>query len=551
MFYELAKDKSLINVLRKADLDDNTAALVKEGASASILKKSLMANINSDNMITYRKYIRIAKKEEDDEAARRADERRSEEEDADEVYDNVVDEEDARERVLSERRLGEAVDRQNKEDSAYKFLSQLEYQVDILIDMVRSSDKIKVVKEGNKLTVRGAMQNYLRLGATSGESSKLLTLLQIIKNNPDYLEEQYGEYLVDGILTGKSYTISRNAQEQKKRGEDIDVNRLMSNINTILDFEMAVEESGTIVDSIDFLEMFRLLHVQKYKRQPRNLVPRGKVKAERLKMMQRARRRTDGSTNAEYERALRRIDRIRKDKREIQQSKMFYEEKIQELEKILADKDKLIARKLQQLNTSLRTVIASSGKSKNKRDNKKKRDKNIKQLMDMMNDIKNNKEKYVQEATEELEKEIKAEKRKLHRVIADVDIFDSNETISKFNSYLNRFRQIEPIAEVKRLLTKGITLLPYMRKHTTAMSKISRKSEGQINMGFKEFMEENPTATTIVDGFFEGFPTIPVSELMEFEEISDKFKEKENQLFDIVKRLDKLVEGENSPQEEE
>src|SRR6056300_614045 len=178
MFYELAKDKSLINVLRKADLDDTTAALVKEGASISILKKSLMDNITSENMISYRKYIRIAKEEEDDEAARRADERLSEEEDADEVYDSVVEEEDARERVLSERRLGEAVDRKNKEDSAYKFLSQLEFQVDILIDMVRNSDKIKVVKEENKLTVRGAMQDYLRLGATSGESSKLLTLLQ-------------------------------------------------------------------------------------------------------------------------------------------------------------------------------------------------------------------------------------------------------------------------------------------------------------------------------------------------------------------------------------
>jgi len=552
MFYELAKDKSLISVLRKANLDENTSALVKEGASASILKKSLMANINSDNMITYRKYISIAKKEEDKEAARRrADERRSEEEDADEVYDNIVDEEDARQRVLAERRLGEAVDRKNKEDSAYKFLSQLEYQVDILIDMVRSSDKIKVIKEENKLIVRGAMKDYLRLGATSGESSKLLSLLQAIKNNPDYLEEQYGEYLVDGILTGKSYTISRNAKEENRRGKDIDVNKLISDINIILNFELAVEESGTVIDTIDFLEMFRLLHVQKYKRQPRNLVPRGKVKAERLKMLERVKRGKQAPTDEEYERALRRIDRIRKDKREIQQSKMFYEEKIIELEKILADKNKLIVRKIQKLNTSLRTVIASSGKSKNERDNKTQRDKNIKQLMDMMKDIQNNKEKYVQEATEELEKEIKAEKRKLQRVIADVDIFDNTETISRFNSYLNRFRETEPIAEVKKLLTKGITLLPYMRKYTTAMSKISRKSEGQINMGFNEFMKENPTATTIVDGFFEGFPTIPVNELMEFEEISDKFKEKENQLFDIVKQLDKLVEGENSPKEED
>lgn len=542
MFYELAKDKSLINVLKKADLDDNTSALVKAGASVSILKQSLMDNITSENMISYRKYIRIAKEEEDDdEEYVTGTEADSLEEDADEVYDNVVEEEDARERVLSERRLGEAVDRQNKENDAYKFLSNLEYQVDILIDMIRSSDKIKVVKEGNKLTVRGAMKDYLRLGATAGASSRLLTLLQTIKRNPDYLEEQYGEFLVEGKLTGKAYTISRNAKEEKRRGDDIDVNRLISNLNTIVNFEVAVEESGTMVDSIDFLEMFRLLHVQKYKRQPRNLVPRGKVKSERLKMLERAKRKTDASTNAEYDRALRRIDRIRSNKREIQQSKMFYEDKIEELEKLLTDKDKIIARKIQKLNQSLKTVM-SSGKLNVKR---------VKQLTATFKDIQENKEKYLKEATRELEKEIAQERRKLERVIADVDVFDQTETISKFSSYLNRFRQMEPIAEVKRLLTKGITLLSYMRKYSNEMSKISRKSEGEITMGFKQFMQENPEATNIVDGFFEGFPTIPVNQLMDFEEVSNKFQEKENQLSDIVNQLDRLVKGEDSSQEEE
>ena len=543
MFYELAKDKSLINVLKKADLDDNTSALVKAGASVSILKQSLMDNITSENMISYRKYIRIAKEEEedDDEEYVTGTEADSLEEDADEVYDNVVEEQDARERVLSERRLGEAVDRQNKEDDAYKFLSNLEYQVDILIDMIRSSDKIKVVKEGNKLTVRGAMKDYLRLGATAGASSQLLTLLQTIKRNPDYLEEQYGEFLVDGKLTGKAYTISRNAKEEKRRGDDIDVNRLISNLNNIVNFEVAVEESGTMVDSIDFLEMFRLLHVQKYKRQPRNLVPRGKVKSERLRMLERAKRKTDASTNAEYERALRRIDRIKSNKREIQQSKMFYEDKIEELEKILADKDKIIARKIQKLNQSLKTVM-SSGKLNVKR---------VKQLTATFKDIQENKEKYLKEATRELEKEIAQERRKLERVIADVDVFDQTETISKFSSYLNRFRQMEPIAEVKRLLTKGITLLSYMRKYSNEMSKISRKSEGEVTMGFKQFMQEHPEATNIVDGFFEGFPTIPVNQLMDFEEVSNKFEEKENQLSDIVNQLDRLVKGEDSSQEEE
>ena len=74
MFFELAKDKSLLNVLSKVDLDDNTSMLVKERASASLIKASLIENMNPQNMIAYRKYITIAKQEEDEAGSARASE---------------------------------------------------------------------------------------------------------------------------------------------------------------------------------------------------------------------------------------------------------------------------------------------------------------------------------------------------------------------------------------------------------------------------------------------------------------------------------------------
>ena len=64
MFFELSKDKSLLYVLSKVELDDETRELVTAKASAGEIKKSLIKNINPSNMFQYRKYIAIAKKED-------------------------------------------------------------------------------------------------------------------------------------------------------------------------------------------------------------------------------------------------------------------------------------------------------------------------------------------------------------------------------------------------------------------------------------------------------------------------------------------------------
>ena len=66
MIIELSKDKSLRNVLLKANIDNNTMSLVKADAHISDIKNSLIENLNSSNMVQYRKYIAKAEDEEDD-----------------------------------------------------------------------------------------------------------------------------------------------------------------------------------------------------------------------------------------------------------------------------------------------------------------------------------------------------------------------------------------------------------------------------------------------------------------------------------------------------
>ncbi len=531
MYYKLAKDKSLMNVLRKANLDEETSSLVNEGANISLIKASLLNNLTSQNMIEYRRYITIAKNEEEEEE-RRADEQQSLEEGESDLTteEEVYSSEAERESRLEEEAYGSRINRQSEEKDAYKALSELDYQKDVLLDIAEKANVQVVEKQVREKTrkvtvVRGAMKDYLKLGATAAKSSKLLTLLTLIKKDPDYLNNKYGKLLVDGILTGKKYNINRTQSEEERTGKDIDVNRIDRTLKGILDLTFEVEGK----EPIDFLKVFELLHTQKYGRKPRNLVDRRRVKRERLKMMERAKKKdVNLGVNVQYERALRKIENVETNNRQVMATKVFLENKIKQLEELLKDKDKIVGRKIQKLNSSLKRVIASG------------RVKDIQALTNTFKDITENKDKYLSEATQELEREIAQERRKIERLMTDLDVFDQDENIKELKKFLGMFRELEPSTPVKKKLTKGINLLSYLRRYSNQMAKITRESEGEITQGFTEFMMENPDIR-VVDGFFEGFPTLNAAKMTEFEEASEKYQEKTNVLGSIIEELKSLT----------
>ena len=176
MYYELAKDKSLMNVLRKANLDEETSSLIDKGASVSLIKASLLNNLTPRNMIEYRKYITIAKNEEEEE--RREDERRSLEEGESDLTteEEVYSAEAEREARLEEEAFGSRIGRQSEEKDAYKELSELDYQKDILLDIAQNAN-IQVVD--GKTVIRGAMKDYLDKKAKKLEAEKK-------KQKPEY-----------------------------------------------------------------------------------------------------------------------------------------------------------------------------------------------------------------------------------------------------------------------------------------------------------------------------------------------------------------------------
>ena len=537
MFFELAKDKSLLNVLSKAKLDDNTSMLVKEHANASLIKASLIENMTPQNMIAYRKYITIAKQEEDEAGSARA----SEEED----YSAPVDSADEQAQIdarIAENRYGEEFSRSVEEESAYKILSNLKFQADILMEI--SSDA-RVSRQDGKLVVRGVMQSYSRLGSTSTNSSSLLGFLTRLKENSSFLEDEYGPLLVDGVLSGTMYKYTKQGREQVKKGEDINVLDLQGLLNDIVNTEFDVDG-----EKIGFLEIFRTIHKQRWKREPRTLVPRKKVKDERLRMLQRAKKKTaDAGINREYERALRRIKATQKYTSGIMNTKVFIEEKIETIKETLQNPDDLVARQIRKLNTAMQRVLASAGKRKDKKDfnpkSKRRRDYSLRFINATMKELRTDKDKYIREAKRELQRELGAEERKLEKLQVDLDTFDRlKPTLKEFSTLLNLFKQGDPLPEIKEQLTKGANIAFDLSRYAKQMEKLSSKAEGDIEQGLRGYFESNPDAKLIIEadgGFFEGAPTIDIDAAAKFEELSNKYEEKAEELQEVVNFIESKI----------
>ena len=533
MFFELAKDKSLLNVLRKAKLDDNTSMLVKEMADVSLIKASLIENMNPQNMIAYRKYIAIAKQEEDEVGSARASE--------EEGYTAPVDSAEEQAQIdarIAENRYGEEFSRSVEEESAYKILSNLNFQADILMEI---ASEARVSRVEGKLVVRGIMQSYSRLGSTSANSSNLLGFLTMLKRNNNFLEDEYGKFLVDGVLSGKMYKYTKKGREEVSKGPDINVLNLQGLLNDIVETEFEVDG-----EQIDFLEVFRTIHKQRWKREPRSLVPRKKVKDERLRMLQRAKKRTaDVDINREYERALRRINATQEYTSRIMNTKVFIEEKIEMIKETIENPDKLVARQVRKLNAALRRVIASSGKKRDVKDNYAKRVGSIKRISSMLRDMDKDKEKHIEDAKKELIKELKAEERKLERLQVDLDTFDRlKPTLKEFSTILNIFKQGDPLPEIKEQLTKGANIAFDLSRYAKQMEKVSSKAKGEVEQGLMDYFESNPDAKMILEadgGYFEGAPTIDAVSSAKFEELSLKYQEKAEELQEVVNFIESKI----------
>ena len=532
MIFELSKDKSLLSLLRKVDLDENTKSLVESNASLYEIKKSLEENINSANIISYRKYI-VKAEHELTEEQRQQDELQSETEDYQEVRDDV-DIASERERKIEAGERSAALRQEDAETKAFKFLSSLETIIDAL---EKVAENAQVTKEGRKKEVKGAMKVYLELGANIKKSIKVLDIITLLKRDSNYIKTSFGKFLSNGILSGKT----RQESGVKQTRKDINVNELTNRINRLLNLKFNVGETD---ETIDIIEVFTLLHVQRHKREPPNIIDRKRLKRE-YEGIQLYLKGKSPKAARDYKKAQRKLSQLRDRTDLILRRKMAVDEQIEDLEDVLSNSDKIVERKLKRLTRGLQTLISD----------KKLTPEKISSMASKIKDLKDNPDKYLEEAKDEIENDLEIERVKLEKYSVDLNAAERVKTVTKrFNKILNLFRDNEPIDVIKRNLTKGINIITKLNFRARGIEIMSAKLGDKIEEGLVAYLEDNPEVklTLEADGLsFDGAPTIDAKALVRMDELTDKFDNLALELEQITNVLENDIEGAKPQQEEE
>lgn len=569
MIFELSKDKSLLNLLSKVDLDNETSELIKGKASISDIRKSLESNISSSNLIQYRKYILKATEEEEEEAAEK-DRLQSEEEETKIIDDDYAQADIEREQRLESAEYGEMVNRQTDAKAAYKYLSVLQYQVADL-EKIRETARVKSDK-----TVIGANRAYQGFGNNQDSSEKMIDLLRLLTDDSNYLTGKYSNQLVDGILPGKKYSKDKDTQKvneaENKESKDINVKDLQTRVVALIKTSFPIGDSE---ETMPFYDAVLRLHTQRWKKEPKNT----RDSAKRKRELQGAQRHIQGinpKIEREYKKAAETYEALSDDIVNINLEKQNILDKITELEEIEKNSEKIVKNKLQTLIRSLSNIM-QHGQYKHKKTGKvlttrqfnKKSKTNqqdyesvlsanfIQEHTKSIKDIQANPEKYLEEATLEIESDIEDERTKLEKIVADLEVFERmSEPLKLYRQLIGRYIQGDGILDeevspppsvIKEKITTATGIIIRMRNRVKQILRLSDGASNDIEEGLADILlnNENAALTLTADGLdFDGMPTIDADRVINLDEATSKYNELVVRLQEIVNEVNHMLTGE-------
>jgi|11_taG_2_1085331.scaffolds.fasta_scaffold05238_5 hypothetical protein len=546
MIIELSKDQSFYGLLSKAELDNETSSLVKQDASPLEIKMSLLKNIDSSNMVKYRKYI---KKADEEDAKRRKDEMRSQEEDYVAPTTDIVEEQLEGEASDARGVMASDLLEKDKENKAYNALNTLET---LLLPLQKIAQDARVVKQGsNKYQVFGVDRPYIKIGKTPKSSNRVINIFKILELQPNYFMKQYGSLLVNGILSGKQFSKDKETGDvtYQTNDKDIDVKKLAAEYTKLTEIKIDVlDESRTSTSSkVTLSRVLALLHMEKHGYMPKSSVT-GKDKRKRGRELRGVMARLnrgqdeggDREINREFRKATQLTTRYRKYVQKIKMRAQAVQTTIDDLEEVLADTDALVARKFRELNNALQVVLSRGGY-------KKTSPEEIRAKTSELRELQNNKEKYVKEAKDEIEKEIADEKVKLGKYSSDLKAAIQSENLTKdFMKKVDMFSGMNPIAEIKNIMIEGLNACSRMNQIMKKIEKQSAKAEQDISRGSMVYLSENPDArweSVGGDMEFIGLPTIANEAIRRIDSLLDELDEQSQKLQDVNQRLSELIEG--------
>jgi len=277
MIIELSKDKSLRNVLLKANIDNNTMSLVKADAHISDIKNSLIENLNSSNMVRYRKYIAKAEDEEDE---LRSDEeiRDDLEEELDESMATTVTggggtgisqtkdlEVDEESRTVSEG--FEATENRRRQIEHKRIIEELQ-DISKLLDATKVlANNIKIKKSRKTLSGYKFLNFASWVGRRGNEdnSNKLLAILTILKkqtsDEKNFFYDRYKEFLTaDGKL---EILETKNKKGKTKRSKPVNIKKIVTELEELNKRMLPIEDSNEKISLYDTLINLHINEIEK------------------------------------------------------------------------------------------------------------------------------------------------------------------------------------------------------------------------------------------------------------------------------------------------
>jgi len=529
LIFELSKNKSLHYLLSKVDLDEETSKLVEENASASLIKMSLENNINSSNLIVYRKYIIKADEEDKEEKNRIKDELRSESLDDVEEQKRKDSETVGFGQSRKDANLRAAKKEKNILSSTKKKKALSDAQeIKRMVEGMEGVLSTATIEELNgKLTIKQGGRAFRQIAPTAAKSNKLIKLIQEVK--PEYLEKLFTGYIAthkDGYrvfdgFTSKKDKDTKEIQETPSLTRSVNIDELQSKLNAL------VEEKHTYKGQTEplILRMLGLLHIKTFKYTPIYLKDTRRYKNE----LNDIRRLTMGKSPMKVgvgEKVLNKIKSLDKKLFSLQYVLEDTYTNISTLDKAKKNITILVEKKINRLVTSYRTLVAE-----------KKIDKeDFKRMKNLLDELNKNPAAYEDEAREEIEQDIDTERRKLETYIRKIEsIAPLKEVNSELKMIINDYDKKVSIQAVNAILSKILNAQVKANVTFNKLNKLLEENQDKITLGVSSYLEDSADSSQLTmdsEGIdYEGMATVSA----EFNSKVDKLTEKINGYTEIVK----------------
>jgi len=565
MLFELSKDKSLLSMLSKANLDEHTAKLVKGEANPTEIKKSLIENINSDNIVAYRKYIKKA--EEEEETIREREERKITESQRkkaiqllaekegtskEEVNTSVIPttKKEARRFIIElerelktekdigvdddspqtseletdkdkqtklqaaeaskERRLeAKKKDAQRQLNKATNWLGEVEDLVEKL-DYTVSDGKVEVKR----------LAEYQKFGNSLTESNEVISLIMLYEGNDKYLSDRYSEVLVDyDFGKGKESNILMPYKQLKGSEQMMPVPKKAVFVNDLDERWSKLTKAN--YKGVKLSDIVKEMHRKRHGKQP--VVDRkDKQRKEELQRLQRYISGESPRDASKFKKLRSKVKKINSQVTKSNADKLSIEENIKRLkgldtEQIVAEKVKRISRGVKDLSDvgRMREAIAS------------------------IKDIQENPEKYTEEFTQEIKDAIEEQQEKLVVVTNEIDKLNMlNPVLRRVRRALGQIDNVredtgkEPAGEVKRILGRLTVHIIRLDRTAGRITKISEKVEDKTD-SIIERLQRGETVGETVEG----------ASINSLRGLNEQFAEHKENIDSIMNEYDNLVGG--------